>query len=71
MRKKQQAAFQSLSATFPSATVEKWSKMVDNWEKDMTKPNPFEESNTGIFHSTLLIEWLLSSIKPRPYRMFA
>jgi len=52
MRKKQQAAFQSLSATFPTGTIEKWSKMVDDWERDMTKPNPFEESNTSMFLST-------------------
>ena len=71
MRKKQQAAFQSLSATFPSATVEKWSKMVDDWEKDMTKPNPYEESNTSVFLSTLSSECSLNLTKPQLSRMFA
>jgi len=71
MRKKQQVAFQSLSGTFPSATVEKWTKMVEDWEKDMTKPNPYEESNTSMFLSTLSSEHLLTLTKPRPSKMFA
>jgi len=71
MRKKQQAAFQSLSATFPVATVEKWSKMVDDWEKDMTKPNPYEESNTSMFLFTLSSECSLTLTKPQPSRTFA
>ena len=50
MRKKQQDAFNLFSATFPLATVQKWSKMVDDWDKDMTKPNPYEESNNSMLN---------------------
>jgi len=71
MCRKQQATFQSLSATFPLATVEKWSKMVDDWEKDMTKPNPYEESNMSVFLPTLSSECLLTLRKPRLSRMSA
>jgi len=71
MYKKQQATFQLLSATFLTATVKKWLKMVDDWEKDMMKPNPYEESNTSVFLSTLSSEHSLNLTKPQLSRMFA
>jgi len=48
MKTKHEDIFAQLSATFSSAIVEKWLKMVEIWEADPTKPNPYEEPESGM-----------------------
>ncbi len=43
MKKKHQDAFESFSSSISPSTVAKWSKMVEEWQADRTKPNPYEE----------------------------
>lgn len=43
MKKKHQEAFDLFSSTFSPSTVNKWSSMVEAWQSDRTKPNPYEE----------------------------
>jgi hypothetical protein len=47
MEKKHREAFEKFTATFPSDVVAKWDKMVDDWDADMSKPNPYEEPVAG------------------------
>jgi hypothetical protein len=51
MRKKHRDAFETFSATFKPKTIAIWSKMVDDWISDRTKPNPYEEpQNSELVH---------------------
>lgn len=43
MRVKHQELFAKFSATFKPETVEKWEKLVREWEQDDTKANPYVE----------------------------
>jgi hypothetical protein len=43
MRSKHQELFTKFSATFKPETVEKWEKLVREWEQDDTKANPYAE----------------------------
>ncbi len=43
MRKKHQEAFTLLSSSFLSSTIDKWLKMVKEWEDDRMKLNPYTE----------------------------
>lgn len=47
MEKKHREALEKFTATFPSDVVAKWDKMVDDWDADMSKPNPYEEPVPG------------------------
>ena len=47
MEKKHREAFEKFTATFPSDVVAKWDKMVDDWDADMSKLNPYEEPVAG------------------------
>ncbi len=51
MRTKHQEAFQMFSSTFSPSTVAKRLKMVQEWEIDRTKPNPYEEPVNRKFDS--------------------
>jgi hypothetical protein len=54
MRSKHQELFTKFNATFKLETTEKWVKMVEEWEQDDTKPNPYAEpvnSTVSIFLS--------------------
>lgn len=42
-RDKHKENFEKFSLTFAPDVVEKWMKMVEDWDKDMTKPNPYED----------------------------
>ncbi|PPQ96654.1 hypothetical protein CVT26_010318, partial [Gymnopilus dilepis] len=43
MRKKHRDAFETFSKTFKATTIALWTKMVEDWIKDRTKPSPYEE----------------------------
>jgi hypothetical protein len=43
MRSKHRAAFVQFNTTFLETNVQQWEKMVDDWDADPTKPNPYEE----------------------------
>ncbi|KIL55518.1 hypothetical protein M378DRAFT_188665 [Amanita muscaria Koide BX008] len=43
MRKKHAEAFEAFSSTFKTKTIAAWTKMVEEWISDRTKPNPYEE----------------------------
>ena len=47
MHKKHSEAFEKFSTTFPPDIVAKWDKMVDEWDNDKSKPNPYEEPIAG------------------------
>lgn len=47
MRRKHQAAFNALSATFPEQTIIEWKEMLAAWLHDTTLDNPFVETTLG------------------------
>jgi hypothetical protein len=49
MQKKHRAAFEKFSTTFPSDVIAKWDKMVEEWDNDKSKPNPYEEPVAGTY----------------------
>jgi hypothetical protein len=51
--KRHRALLNALSATFPVPTVNEWTEMVNDWQEDTSRANPFEESTLGIFSSSL------------------
>jgi hypothetical protein len=50
MQTKHQGAFIQFNATFPPAIVEKWNKMVVEWDKDKSAKNPYEEPVAGMLY---------------------
>jgi hypothetical protein len=44
---KHRALLNALSATFPPQTVAKWTKMVDDWQEDISALNRFREMTLG------------------------
>ncbi|TFK18461.1 hypothetical protein FA15DRAFT_729809 [Coprinopsis marcescibilis] len=44
MREKQQDNFDKLSATFSLEVQAEWEGMIDAWNEDKSKPNPYEEA---------------------------
>ncbi|KIM37573.1 hypothetical protein M413DRAFT_56267, partial [Hebeloma cylindrosporum] len=40
-------AHQQLESTLPSASIDQWTKDLESWEADPSKPNPFEITVTG------------------------
>lgn len=51
MEKRHREAFEKFTTTFPSDVVAKWDKMVDDWDADISKPNPYEEPVAGKYRS--------------------
>jgi hypothetical protein len=49
MTKKHCALLNALSATFSASTVAEWTQMVEDWQEDPLKPDPFEEVTLGLF----------------------
>jgi hypothetical protein len=47
MKGKHREIFAKFNATFKSETVEKWERMVREWEQDNEKPNPYAEHVNG------------------------
>jgi hypothetical protein len=47
MREKHEAHFAKFNARFSPEVVSEWTEMVVVWEKDHTKPNPYEEVDLG------------------------
>ena len=43
MRKKHAEAFETFTKTLKLKTIMLWTKMVNDWVKDRTKPSPYEE----------------------------
>ena len=43
MRKKHRQLFQEFTDTFRPETTNSWQKLVDNWRKDRSQPNPYLE----------------------------
>lgn len=48
MRIKQHRIFREYNVTFAPAMVQNWEKMVQDWNDDHTKPDPYEELMTGM-----------------------
>jgi hypothetical protein len=59
MRAKHVAIFERFSGKFSPSVVKKWTEMVEKWEADQKKPNPYSESVIGepgaVFHVQELI----------------
>lgn len=49
MRDKHRNIFRQFSATFREDTVQKWQKMVKEWNDDHSQPNPYAEPQCGMF----------------------
>jgi hypothetical protein len=47
MQVKHKQAFVKFNATFPPAVVDRWEKMVAEWDCDKTKQNPYAEPVAG------------------------
>jgi hypothetical protein len=47
MKIKQEAILAQFTAKFAPDVVEKWAVMIDDWELDPEKPNPYEEVGKG------------------------
>jgi hypothetical protein len=47
MRAKHQPYFDKHSLKFTPDVIEKWEKMVADWDKDPTMPNPYAEPEIG------------------------
>ena len=47
MALKQRKAASEFSGTFPDETVKIWRKMVKNWQKDPSRPNPYASGEHG------------------------
>jgi hypothetical protein len=48
MKIKKMAAHARFTAGFDPEVVERWSAMVDAWDLDPQKPNPYEEVGKGV-----------------------
>jgi len=53
MKTKHEHIFKQLSATFSSTIVEEWLDMVEIWEADPSKPNPYAEPRSGKYYLVL------------------
>ena len=47
MQLKQRRIFLDYNATFAPEVVTKWEKMVNDWNRDYSRPDPYEEPTTG------------------------
>ena len=47
MQAKHRKAFDKFTSTFPLDVITKWDTMVEEWNVDKTKPNPYEEPVAG------------------------
>jgi len=54
MSVKQTEIFDQLSATFSPETVEKWERIVANWNANPKAPNPYEEPKSRKLPSLML-----------------
>jgi hypothetical protein len=55
MSAKHNALFTKFSSNFSPDIVEKWEMMVNDWEDDLSKKNPFEEAASSAFFFSDLI----------------
>ena len=63
MQKTHDLAFEDHNKTFNDATITKWMKMVEDWEADPQKPNPYEEPEAcGSYLYNISITTLMSSV---------
>ena len=46
-RDRQHTIFSELDASLDSTITRQWQTMIDTWEADPTKPNPYEEPEIG------------------------
>jgi hypothetical protein len=43
-------AHEELCSTIPKETLALWIDEVEAWEKNVSQPNPFEETTEGIYY---------------------
>ena len=48
MSAKHEGFLTRFTARFSPEVIEKWSAMIDAWDADQTKPNPYEEPQIGM-----------------------
>lgn len=53
MRTKSRRNFREFDNNFPEHIVNKWENMVEEWDKDMSQPNPYAEPIAGNMSSNL------------------
>lgn len=49
MSSKQRQVADDFTATFPHETIKSWSRMVNEWEADPSKPNPYVSEEKHMF----------------------
>lgn len=54
MSAKHRAIAIKFTARFEPATVEKWKKMIADWDSDQSKPCPYVEVKAGEFHISFI-----------------
>lgn len=47
MQVRHRQTFVEFNSTFPPVVVDKWERMVSEWDKDKKKKNPYEEPVAG------------------------
>lgn len=64
MYKKHRQAFESFNNTFEPELTQKWDKMVADWDANIEKPNPYEETTTGEYFY-LCCGWIIANMFDR------
>lgn len=54
MKKKHRTLADKLTSNFPPQTILDWRSMVDAWDKDHNKPDPYEEPEHGQYTCLLI-----------------
>ena len=49
MAKSQRKVADDFTATFPIETVQEWKRMVEEWQADSSRPNPYASNERGVF----------------------
>jgi hypothetical protein len=55
MRTRHQGIFTRFTAKFSPEVIEKWTKMIEDWDQDLCKPDPYQESVIGPFGVLLIL----------------
>jgi len=72
MASKQRKAAEDFTATFPSGKIQKWKRMVKEWEENSSRPNPYISKDRGRlfrFTSSTIADSHLSASKVSEIRL--
>ena len=74
MSSKQRQVADDFTATFPRETIQAWGLMVEEWEADPSKPNPYVLTEKGGFsgwnqHTYLTVHFIGSKVSEARLRL--